>query len=727
MSDPPPDSAQLTAALELVERLVGDRATTVRVELTSDAQSGYTVAAADGILRVRATDGVAVASALRHYAAVACELELAAPGDRLPEAWPDLASLSRATPWMWRYHLNYCTFGYSTAFWDWPRWEQEIDWMAMSGVNLPLATVGFEGVWLEVLTDFGMTSTRAREYLGSAAFLPWAWMGCLHDHGAPMSEAEIGSRVELGRRILLRQRALGMTPVLPGFAGYLPPELAGENARSVDWMGFANRCVAPGDPRYREFGLALLATQRELFGSDGVYAVDPFVEGRPPVDEPAEVAAYATAIADVLTTHDPQSTWVLQSWPFSYRADYWDRARTGAFLGAMPPGRSLVLDLWAEHDPMWQRTQGFAGLPWVWAMLHSFGGRPGLYGALDVISTSPDDASRASAGASLKGIGTAMESLGSDPIVYELFADVAWSGRVDDLHGWLRARVRRRYGPEHWSLVAAWSEIVRICYREGRQPGPPVSSVMSRPRLDGDLSPARPLNMTSPSVSVLDLQNLSSAWGALVLSARARGSSEGLDRDIVEVGLDVLARLAAVVQRRAVDEFQAGDRAALEQTAGLHAGILAAMDRLARTSADFRLDDWIRRARSWGETAERADDFECDAKLLLTCWAEPGHVLEDYAGRHWAGLIDGYYAPRWQSWFDALLGAQPGQPLDADSFARQLNEFEHGWLTSPYWPAQKPPPPPEPVGPAAEAARELVARELGSHTGGRQNAGTRHA
>ena len=28
------------------------------------------------------------------------------------------------------------------AFWNWERWEQEIDWMALQGINLPLAFTG---------------------------------------------------------------------------------------------------------------------------------------------------------------------------------------------------------------------------------------------------------------------------------------------------------------------------------------------------------------------------------------------------------------------------------------------------------------------------------------------------------------------------------------------------------------------------------------------------------
>lgn len=26
--------------------------------------------------------------------------------------------------------------------WDWERWEREIDWMALNGINLPLAFTG---------------------------------------------------------------------------------------------------------------------------------------------------------------------------------------------------------------------------------------------------------------------------------------------------------------------------------------------------------------------------------------------------------------------------------------------------------------------------------------------------------------------------------------------------------------------------------------------------------
>ena len=40
----------------------------------------------------------------------------------------------------------------------------------------------------------------------------------------------------------------------------------------------------------------------------------------------------------------------------------------------------IVLDLYAEVSPVWQRTESFYGQPFIWCMLHNFGGNIGFYG-----------------------------------------------------------------------------------------------------------------------------------------------------------------------------------------------------------------------------------------------------------------------------------------------------------------------------------------------------------
>ena len=49
-------------------------------------------------------------------------------------------------------------------------------------------------------------------------------------------------------------------------------------------------------------------------------------------------------------------------------------------------GRMIVLDLFAEARPFYKTTYSFYGQPFIWCMLHNFGGNTGLYGKLDAVN-----------------------------------------------------------------------------------------------------------------------------------------------------------------------------------------------------------------------------------------------------------------------------------------------------------------------------------------------------
>ena len=46
-------------------------------------------------------------------------------------------------------------------------------------------------------------------------------------------------------------------------------------------------------------------------------------------------------------------------------------------VDGVPRGRLVLLDLIAELHPLWRRTDGFYGAPFIWCMLHNFGGNSG--------------------------------------------------------------------------------------------------------------------------------------------------------------------------------------------------------------------------------------------------------------------------------------------------------------------------------------------------------------
>jgi hypothetical protein len=61
------------------------------------------------------------------------------------------------SPVQFRYYMNVCTNSYSMVWWDWKRWQEEIDWMAMNGINLPLSFTGTEYILRELFLSFGVT------------------------------------------------------------------------------------------------------------------------------------------------------------------------------------------------------------------------------------------------------------------------------------------------------------------------------------------------------------------------------------------------------------------------------------------------------------------------------------------------------------------------------------------------------------------------------------------
>lgn len=166
----------------------------------------------------------------------------------------------------YRYYFNVCTFGYTTVWWDWERyflfffslssyyssyyssysltltllalltllllslffflisyysfsvpsiphfpkltklqivrWQREIDWMALNGVNLPLAFNGQESVWRAVYIQLGLTDQDLKEFFTGPAFLPWQRMGNVNGWGGGLSLNWMQDQATLQIRIL---------------------------------------------------------------------------------------------------------------------------------------------------------------------------------------------------------------------------------------------------------------------------------------------------------------------------------------------------------------------------------------------------------------------------------------------------------------------------------------------------------------------------------------------
>lgn len=125
----------------------------------------------------------------------------------------------------YRYALNYCTINYSYSFYTWEDWEQELDWMALNGVNLMLAPVGTELIWYNTMLQLGYSDSEARAFIPGPAYTAWWLMGNLEGWGGSVSIQLIKQQAELQKKILRRMNELGIEPILQGFYGMVPRSL----------------------------------------------------------------------------------------------------------------------------------------------------------------------------------------------------------------------------------------------------------------------------------------------------------------------------------------------------------------------------------------------------------------------------------------------------------------------------------------------------------------------
>ena len=71
------------------------------------------------------------------------------------------------------------------SWWDWKRWEKEIDWMALHGINMPLAITGEEYTWYLVYEEMGFTDEELKDFFCGPSYFAWFWMGNLDVWAAP--------------------------------------------------------------------------------------------------------------------------------------------------------------------------------------------------------------------------------------------------------------------------------------------------------------------------------------------------------------------------------------------------------------------------------------------------------------------------------------------------------------------------------------------------------------
>lgn len=521
------------------------------------------------------------------------------------------------------------------------RWEREIDWMALHGINLPLCLVGQEALWVKLWTSMGLSP----DDLGftGPAFLPWNRMGNVNLWDGPLSPSWMQAQLVLGQRIYARMVSLGMTPVLPAFAGHVPPALGSvyPNATLIQlsgWGGFnasyATTLLVPdadGSDLFHEIGSKFLKLVVENFGaSSHVYSCDMWNELQPPSNASDFLRNTSAAVYDAMVAVDPHAIWLMQGWLFEVDPTFWTMGAIQSYLDGVPASHMLILDLWSDAYPVWARTQNFFGRSWIWCTLGNFGGNLGLSGDLAQLAELPFAALKASNG-TMVGTGLTMEGINQNDVVYELATQVHWNPtRPLDVREWLPAYVQSRYPSAALPLAnEGWQLLLETAYQQAYS----SDGVLGyRPEWKPHSPPGTPnYNVTT----------MVQAWHWLYDAACVSlANAPGAHYDLVDVTREVMSNLFTDALQFAAVEA--------ESVATMTLSILADLDAVLGTNEHFLLGRWLAdAAASGGPSCVR------NARNQIGLWGYSGG-LNDYAEKQWNGMVGDYYAQRWSLYFGAV-------------------------------------------------------------------------
>lgn len=625
---------------------------------------------------VRGNNYVSIATGINWYLKYYAGINLSWNGMQadLPEVLPPVLKKERhETDLKLRYDFNYCTFSYSMAFWDWKRWEQEIDWMALHGINLPLAMVGTDVVWKNVLEELGYTREEINAFIAGPGFQAWWLMNNLEGWGGPNPDSWYERQAELQKRILKRMREYGIEPVLPGYSGMVPHNAKDRLGLNVAdpgrWNGYPRPAfLQPTDPQFERIAALYYREMTRLYGKASYYSMDPFHEGGN--TSGVDLEAAGKAIWKAMKQANPRAAWVVQAWGANPRPQ---------MIRNLPAGDMVVLDLFSESRPQWgdpasswHRKEGFGQHDWLFCMLLNYGGNVGLHGKMAHLIEEFYKAKDSSFGKTLKGVGMTMEGIENNPVMYELLCELPWREQRFSKDEWLEGYLKARYGKSDSQVSQAWmllSNTIYNCPAASTQQGTHESILCARPSWK-----AYQVSSWSEMSDYYDPADVIRAAGMMVDAAERFRGNNNFEYDLVDIVRQAVAEKGRLMYRVLVDAYKAGDRELFKLSSDRFLRLILMQDRLLATRPEFKVGRWLESARNLGSTEEEKDWYEWNARVQITTWgnrvAADDGGLHDYAHREWNGLLRDFYYLRWKTWLDEQLKSfEGGQPKAIDFYA----------------------------------------------------------
>lgn len=663
-----PAPVQQRAALDIINKYLNTERVIVEVDhlLFSDHKDTFSLSILDGKLHIKASTGVAAVWGFNYYLKKYCksQIEWQTENVQIPEQLPYVKETVIAND-RFRYYQNVCTVSYSFVWWKIPSWEKHIQWMALNGINLALVPVAQEAAWARVYRRIGMTQEEIDQYSAGPAFLSWLRMGNVHGWGGPLPQSWHDAQTEIQNFVIEMMVNLGMIHVLPAFNGHVPVAFSRVYPNSTfhnvsKWNGFESEycCdlfVDPNDPIFKHISKMFFS---ELNAPSGhIYTSDPFNEITLSEFSTSFVRDTAQAIHASLLEVDNEAVWLVQNWMFVHDPVMWPLNRVQAFLTAVPNGRMLVLDLQSEQWPQYDLYKMYYGQPFIWCMLHNFGGTLGMFGNMVTINRDVYEV-RSRVNSTMIGIGLTPEGINQNYVVYDLMLESGWrKSPVTNLEDWIVEYGERRHGCK--DTAEAWKYLLKSVY-----------SFNGLNRIRGKYTVTRRPSFRIKPWAWYRSYELFQAFKKMVYVNDSTCTTEGYLYDVADVTRQALQYRADqlyinVANDRYTNTF------IFESSMNRFLSALDDMSSILLESDYFRASKWYDSARDMGLDPDDRRLYLLNARNQITLWGPKGEI-SDYACKQWGELVRDYYRPRWSTFLNGALEAKKAGEIFNEKATRRV-------------------------------------------------------
>lgn len=544
-----------------------------------------------------------------------------------------------------RFSGNDTEDGYSGPFRTFEDWRELVDINAMHGVNEMFLPVGAEMVYYRLLQEYGYSESEARSWIPSPVYQQWWLMQNMWNFTDPVTLALLEERADLGRRIADHMRSMGITPVLPGYFGTVPTDFAERNPGAVTvpqgtWSGLRRPDWL--DPTQEIFGQVaerFYKIQDEVVGASTMYKMDLLHEGGSAGSVP--VGQASVAVQDALDAAHPGATWVALGWQSNPRQET---------LEAVDRSRMLIVDGLSDRNLDPQRDTQWKGTPYAFGSIWNFGGNSTVGAPIKAWNERFFEF-RARPNSALNGIAILPEASYNNAVAMEFLAELPWQTGPVDLDDWFAEYADARYGAADPAARAAWKTLQDTAYsiapNNNRSAG--TSGLFAA---IPSLTATRPSNYTAPG-NRYDPAAFATALPSLLQVKSPLRASDTYQHDLAEIARQVVVEYSHPMLAQIRQAYAERDSAEFDRLTAAWIEAIDTADRISATRADQMVGPWLAKARAFASSPDEATALEHDARRILASWTL-NLSLTDYAYRDWSGLLNGYYAPRWERYFAAL-------------------------------------------------------------------------